>query len=133
MLGVWYPLCYSQAGKNTMCISKVIYLLFFGGVRGRLFLFVSGGCDRLILFLWEWDWLFLFVLFLKRFFFIPSKVAIFFFFFPFYNSCSYFLVDVKKVIFSQIFGGLVFALYGGTPQIVLLTTAPLALYTKSKY
>lgn len=40
------------------------------------------------------------------------------------------MLNVKKVIFSQIFGGLVFALYGGTPQIVLLTTAPLALYTK---
>lgn len=43
------------------------------------------------------------------------------------------VLNVKKVIYSQIFGGLIFALYGGTPQIVLLTTAPLALYTKIIY
>ncbi|XP_014779810.1 solute carrier family 4 member 11 [Octopus bimaculoides] len=42
-------------------------------------------------------------------------------------------LNVEKVIYSQIFGGLVFALFGGTPQIVLLTTAPLALYTKIIY
>lgn len=41
--------------------------------------------------------------------------------------------DVEKVLYSQTFGGLVFAFFGGTPHIVLLTTAPLALYTKSKY
>ena len=42
------------------------------------------------------------------------------------------VTDVEKVLLSQTFGGLVFAIFGGTPQIVLLTTAPLALYTKSK-
>ena len=41
--------------------------------------------------------------------------------------------DVEKVLYSQTFGGLVFAFFGGTPHIVLLTTAPLALYTKSMY
>lgn len=40
---------------------------------------------------------------------------------------------MEKVLYSQTFGGLVFAFFGGTPHIVLLTTAPLALYTKSKY
>ncbi|XP_052776560.1 solute carrier family 4 member 11-like isoform X2 [Mya arenaria] len=40
---------------------------------------------------------------------------------------------VKKILFSQCFGGLVFALVGGQPLIVLLTTAPLALYTKIIY
>ncbi|GAB1601756.1 sodium bicarbonate transporter-like protein 11 isoform X1 [Argonauta hians] len=42
-------------------------------------------------------------------------------------------LNVEKVIYSQIFGGLLFALFGGTPHIVLLTTAPLALYTKIIY
>ncbi|KAK3576412.1 hypothetical protein CHS0354_026747 [Potamilus streckersoni] len=42
-------------------------------------------------------------------------------------------LDVEKVLYSQTFGGLVFAILGGTPQIVLLTTAPLALYTKIIY
>ena len=42
-------------------------------------------------------------------------------------------LDVEKVLLAQTFGGLMFALFGGTPQIVLLTTAPLALYTKSNY
>ncbi|KAJ8297882.1 hypothetical protein KUTeg_024413 [Tegillarca granosa] len=40
------------------------------------------------------------------------------------------VLDVEKVLYSQTFGGLLFAIIGGTPQIVLLTTAPLALYTK---
>ncbi|XP_061163740.1 solute carrier family 4 member 11-like isoform X2 [Saccostrea echinata] len=39
-------------------------------------------------------------------------------------------LSVEKVLYSQMFGGLVFAFFGGTPHIVLLTTAPLALYTK---
>lgn len=43
-----------------------------------------------------------------------------------------YFTDVEKVLYSQAVGGVVFALVGGTPQIVLLTTAPLALYTKSK-
>ncbi|KAL3878327.1 hypothetical protein ACJMK2_030690 [Sinanodonta woodiana] len=42
-------------------------------------------------------------------------------------------LDVEKVLYSQTFGGLVFAVLGGTPQVVLLTTAPLALYTKIIY
>ncbi|OWF45125.1 sodium bicarbonate transporter-like protein 11 isoform X2 [Mizuhopecten yessoensis] len=40
------------------------------------------------------------------------------------------VLTVEKVLYSQTFGGLVFAVFGGTPLIVLLTTAPLALYTK---
>ncbi|WAR22910.1 S4A11-like protein [Mya arenaria] len=43
------------------------------------------------------------------------------------------IIGVKKILFSQCFGGLVFALVGGQPLIVLLTTAPLALYTKIIY
>ncbi|GFS14431.1 sodium bicarbonate transporter-like protein 11, partial [Elysia marginata] len=39
-------------------------------------------------------------------------------------------IGVKKILFSQMFGGIAFALLGGQPLIVLLTTAPLALYTK---
>ncbi|GFO18295.1 sodium bicarbonate transporter-like protein 11 [Plakobranchus ocellatus] len=40
------------------------------------------------------------------------------------------ILTVEKVLYSQVFGGLVFAIVGGTPQIVLLTTAPLAIYTQ---
>ena len=43
------------------------------------------------------------------------------------------LTGVQKILFSQCVGGLMFAVFGGQPLIVLLTTAPLALYTKSKY
>ncbi|XP_070195670.1 solute carrier family 4 member 11-like isoform X2 [Littorina saxatilis] len=39
-------------------------------------------------------------------------------------------IGVKKILFSQMFGGILFAVFGGQPLIVLLTTAPLALYTK---
>ena len=42
-------------------------------------------------------------------------------------------VDVQKVIISQSVGGILFALFGGQPLIVLLTTAPLALYVKGMY
>ena len=41
-----------------------------------------------------------------------------------------FVVDVTKTIYSQTIGGLVFAAFGGQPMVILLTTAPLALYTK---
>ena len=34
---------------------------------------------------------------------------------------------------SQTLGGIFFALFGGQPLIVMLTTAPLAIYIKSKY
>ncbi|XP_041356838.1 sodium bicarbonate transporter-like protein 11 [Gigantopelta aegis] len=40
------------------------------------------------------------------------------------------ILTVEKVLYTQTFGGLVFAVFGGSPQIVLLTTAPLALFTK---
>ncbi|XP_070197517.1 solute carrier family 4 member 11-like [Littorina saxatilis] len=43
------------------------------------------------------------------------------------------VLTVEKVLYSQTFGGLIFALIGGTPQIVLLTTAPLAIYSKIIY
>lgn len=42
------------------------------------------------------------------------------------------LSAVQKAVCSQVFGGILFAIFGGTPQIVLLATAPLALYTQSK-
>lgn len=42
-------------------------------------------------------------------------------------------IDVQKVIISQSVGGILFALFGGQPLIVLLTTAPLALYIKVIY
>ena len=40
------------------------------------------------------------------------------------------VTDVKKVIYSQTIGGLAYTIIGGQPMVVLLTTAPLALYTK---
>ncbi|CAC5399639.1 SLC4A11 [Mytilus coruscus] len=42
-------------------------------------------------------------------------------------------LNVQKVLYSQVIGGLFFAVFGGTPQIILLTTAPLALFTKIIY
>ncbi|NXU77635.1 S4A11 protein, partial [Oreotrochilus melanogaster] len=37
-------------------------------------------------------------------------------------------IDVKKTIFGQCIGGMLYALFSGQPLVVLLTTAPLALY-----
>ena len=42
-------------------------------------------------------------------------------------------IDVKKMIWSQALGGIVFSLIGGQPLVILLSTAPLALYMKIVY
>lgn len=39
-------------------------------------------------------------------------------------------LGVKKVIVGQTIGGLFFVIFGGQPLLILLTTAPLALYIK---
>ena len=41
--------------------------------------------------------------------------------------------DVKKVIYSQTIGGMLFALFSGQCMTIVLTTAPLAIYTKGKW
>lgn len=38
--------------------------------------------------------------------------------------------DLRKAIIGQAIGGLVFALLGGQPLVIIMTTAPLCLYTK---
>ena len=50
--------------------------------------------------------------------------------FPGCLPCARMVADVKKVIYSQTIGGLFYTIFGGQPMVVLLTTAPLALYTK---
>jgi sodium borate transporter 11 len=42
------------------------------------------------------------------------------------------LSDVKKVIVGQTIGGIFYVVFSGQPLLILLTTAPLALYIKSK-
>jgi len=42
-------------------------------------------------------------------------------------------IDVKKMIWSQAISGTIFALFGGQPMVILLSTAPLALYMKVIY
>ncbi|NXO24907.1 S4A11 protein, partial [Cisticola juncidis] len=37
-------------------------------------------------------------------------------------------IDVRKTIFGQCIGGLLYSLFSGQPLVVLLTTAPLAIY-----
>lgn len=39
-------------------------------------------------------------------------------------------IDAKRALIGQTIGGLVFALFGGQPLVVIMTTAPLCLYTK---
>ena len=41
-------------------------------------------------------------------------------------------LDVKKVIIGQVIGGLFWSFFSGQPLLVQLTTAPLAIYIKSK-
>lgn len=40
--------------------------------------------------------------------------------------------DLRKALFGQAVGGLGFALLGGQPLVIIMTTAPLCLYTKGK-
>lgn len=40
--------------------------------------------------------------------------------------------DLRKAIIGQAIGGLGFALFGGQPLVIIMTTAPLCLYTKGK-
>ncbi|XP_064477562.1 solute carrier family 4 member 11-like isoform X2 [Ornithodoros turicata] len=42
-------------------------------------------------------------------------------------------IDVRKCIISQTIGGLSFAIFGGQPLVILMTTAPLSLYIKVIY
>jgi len=39
-------------------------------------------------------------------------------------------INVEKIMIGQVFGGLVFALLAGQPLVVVMTTAPLVLFTK---
>jgi len=39
-------------------------------------------------------------------------------------------INVAKVLIGQVFGGLVFSLFAGQPLVVVMTTAPLVLFTK---
>lgn len=41
--------------------------------------------------------------------------------------------DLRKAIIGQAVGGLGFALLGGQPLVIIMTTAPLCLYTKGNY
>ncbi|KAK0396020.1 hypothetical protein QR680_001531 [Steinernema hermaphroditum] len=42
-------------------------------------------------------------------------------------------INVRKVIVAQAIGGIFFAIFGGQPMIILLTTVPLAIYIKVIY
>lgn len=42
-------------------------------------------------------------------------------------------LDVQKTIVGQCIGGLLYALFSGQPLVVLLTTAPLALYINGEF
>lgn len=41
--------------------------------------------------------------------------------------------DLRKAIIGQAIGGLAFALLGGQPLVIIMTTAPLCLYTKGEF
>ncbi|UYV66701.1 SLC4A11 [Cordylochernes scorpioides] len=43
------------------------------------------------------------------------------------------VIDVRKSIIGQTIGGLVFAIMGGQPLVIVMTTAPLSLYIKVIY
>lgn len=42
-------------------------------------------------------------------------------------------MSIEKMIISQAIGGGLFALFGGQPLLIVLCTAPFAIYTKLVY
>ena len=42
------------------------------------------------------------------------------------------IAGVTEAIYAQTIAGIFFALFGGQAMVVLMTTAPLAIYTKSE-
>lgn len=50
-----------------------------------------------------------------------------------HNSNTHGAIDVKKCIVAQTFGGLFFAILGGQPLVIIMTTAPLSIYIKVVY
>ena len=40
------------------------------------------------------------------------------------------IIDVRKVVLSQAFSGLLYSAFGGQPLIIVRTTVPIAIYTK---
>lgn len=61
-----------------------------------------------------------------------GKISLISFLFFELTFCSL-KTGVKKVIMGQTIGGLFFVIFGGQPLLILLTTAPLALYIKGFY
>lgn len=57
---------------------------------------------------------------------------------PFYHQrvifCLLFLAsDVQKTIVGQSIGGVIYALFAGSPLVIPLTTAPLAIFISGVY
>ena len=50
-----------------------------------------------------------------------------------YNVMQCMVAGVTEAIYAQTIAGIFFALFGGQAMVVLMTTAPLAIYTKSEY
>lgn len=44
-----------------------------------------------------------------------------------------FLTDVQKTIVGQSIGGVIYALFAGSPLVIPLTTAPLAIFISGMY
>jgi sodium borate transporter 11 len=40
------------------------------------------------------------------------------------------LIDTRRALIGQTIGGFIFAILGGQPLVIIMTTAPLCLYTK---
>lgn len=45
----------------------------------------------------------------------------------------YCLTDVQKTIVGQSIGGVIYALFAGSPLVIPLTTAPLAIFISGVY
>ncbi len=43
-------------------------------------------------------------------------------------SCLLFFADVQKTIIGQCIGGVIYSLFSGSPLVIPLTTAPLAIF-----
>ncbi len=98
------PLAPFYVDKNILCSLLGWNLLFFGCSSMNLFILIVKACCYTI--------------------HMSHK--------PLFLMWILFVADVKKVIYAQTIGGFLFSIFSGQPMTIVLTTAPLALFTKGE-
>lgn len=63
---------------------------------------------------------------------INQNMCLYFLLFFYLCVCSSFIPDVRKTIIGQSIGGVIYSLFAGSPLVIPLTTAPLAIFISGR-